>query len=167
MLNHWSKIELICKIKNSLCSLWGEIIFCRGGASPGVPPAFLFGRSKRKFCRKPARHHPAADSHAPALHRTGSYPAAGRWGTPSVPRKKAISPYLKQSIRITDDCTTNRNGEKQENGVMLRDDDPFRYDKKEDCFRRASYLAKTNTKGNTPKGQRELFSSRIPKNDMH
>ena len=28
-------------------------------------------------------------------------------------------------------------------------------------FRRASYLAKTNTKGNTPQGQRELFSSRI------
>ena len=28
----------------------------------GVPPAFLFGRTKRKFCRKPARHHPGADS---------------------------------------------------------------------------------------------------------
>ena len=35
--------------------------------------------------------------------------------------------------------------------------------KKDDCFRRASYLAKTNTKGTAPKGQRELFSSRIPK----
>ena len=67
---------------------------------------------------------------------------------------------------LIDDCTTNRNGDKQENGVMLRYDDPFRYDKKESCFKRASYLAKCTTKGNTPKGQRELFSSRIPrKND--
>ena len=47
--------------------------------------------------------------------------------------------------------------------VMLRYDDPFRGNKKDDCFRRASYLAKTNTKGTAPKGQRELFSSRIPK----
>ena len=34
----------------------------------------------------------------------------------------------------------------QVNGVMLRYDDPWRPDKKDDCFRRASYLAKTNTK---------------------
>ena len=72
-------------------------------------------------------------------------------------------PARENGYGLIDDCTTNRNGDKQENGVILRYDDPFRYDKKEDCFRRASYLAKTNTKGNTPKGQRELFSSRIPK----
>ncbi len=34
-------------------------------------------------------------------------------------------------------------------------------DKKNDCFRRAGYLAKNNTKGNAPKRQREWFSSRI------
>ena len=51
--------------------------------------------AKRKFCRKPARHHPAADSHAPALHRTGAYPDAG---VRRVPRKKVISPYWEQSI---------------------------------------------------------------------
>ena len=62
---------------------------------------------------------------------------------------------------LIDDCTTNRNGEKQVNGVMLRPDDPEREQKKDECFRRASYLAKTNTKGYAPKGQRELFSSRI------
>ena len=62
---------------------------------------------------------------------------------------------------LIDDCTTNRNGEKQVNGVMLRPDDPEREQKKDECFRRASYLAKTNTKGYVPKGQRELFSSRI------
>ena len=64
---------------------------------------------------------------------------------------------------LIDDCTTSRTGEKQINGVMLRPDDPEMEKKKDDCFRRASYLAKTTTKGNVPKGQREMFSSRIPK----
>ena len=64
---------------------------------------------------------------------------------------------------LIDDCTTSRTGETQINGVMLRPDDPDMEKKKEDCFRRASYLAKTNTKGNAPKYQREMFSSRIPK----
>ena len=64
---------------------------------------------------------------------------------------------------LIDDCTVNRAGEIQVNGVMLRPDDPERKDKKNECFRRASYLAKDNTKGNAPKRQREVFSSRIPK----
>ena len=72
-------------------------------------------------------------------------------------------PARENGYGLIDDCTTNRHGEPQENGVMLRYDDPFRGNKKDDCFRRASYLAKNNTKGNAPKGQRELFSSRIPK----
>ena len=45
---------------------------------------------------------------------------------------------------------------------MLRPDDPEMEVKKDECFKRASYLAKTSTKGYAPKGQRELFSSRIP-----
>ena len=72
-------------------------------------------------------------------------------------------PEKENGYGLIDDCTKSRSGEKQENGVMLRYDDPWRGDKKDDCFRRASYLAKTSTKGNNPKGQRELFSSRIPK----
>ena len=72
-------------------------------------------------------------------------------------------PEKENGYGLIDDCTKNRSGEKQTNGVMLRPDDPFRYGKKDDCFRRASYLAKTSTKNNTPKGQRELFSSRVPK----
>ena len=68
-----------------------------------------------------------------------------------------------ETVVVIDDCTTSRTGEKQVNGVMLRPDDPDMEAKKADCFRRASYLAKTNTKGNAPKGQREMFSSRIPK----
>ena len=63
---------------------------------------------------------------------------------------------------LIDDCTTSRTGDKQINGVMLRPDDLDMEKKKDDCFRRASYFAKTNTKGNAPKYQREVFSSRIP-----
>lgn len=72
-------------------------------------------------------------------------------------------PEREHGYGLIDDCTTSRNGENQVNGVMLRPDDPEMETKKDDCFRRASYLAKTNTKGYAPKGQRELFSSRIPK----
>ena len=72
-------------------------------------------------------------------------------------------PVRENGYGLIDDCTTSRTGERQINGVMLRPDDPEMKAKKEDCFRRASYLAKTNTKGHAPKYQREVFSSRIPK----
>ena len=72
-------------------------------------------------------------------------------------------PPKENGYGLIDDCTKSRNGEKQINGVMLRHDDPDYETKKVDCFRRASYLAKINTKGNTPQRQREIFSSRIPK----
>ena len=48
------------------------------------------GRAKRKFCRKTARHHPVADFHAPALYRTGSYPAAGGGGRSQSPEKSYL-----------------------------------------------------------------------------
>ena len=69
---------------------------------------------------------------------------------------------LPEGQGLIDDCTHSRTGTKQINGVMLRHDDPEYETKKADCFRRASYLAKIHTKGNTPKGQWEVFSSRIP-----
>ena len=72
-------------------------------------------------------------------------------------------PERENGYGLIDDCTVSRNGERQINGVMLRKDDSNYADKRNDCFRRASYLAKTNTKGKAPRGQRELFSSRIPK----
>ena len=75
-------------------------------------------------------------------------------------------PARENGYGLIDDCTTFRTGEKQINGVMLRPDDPDMEAKKADCFRRASYLAKTNTKGTAPKYQREMFSSRIPKSNM-
>ncbi len=68
---------------------------------------------------------------------------------------------LEDGNGLINDCTISRSGERQENGVMLRKDDPDYKQKKLDCFRRSSYLAKVNTKNNTPDGNRELFSSRI------
>ena len=75
-------------------------------------------------------------------------------------------PERENGYGLIDDCTRGRDGAVQVNGVLLRRDDPEYEARKDDCFRRASYLAKTNTKGNAPKYQREVFSSRIPrKND--
>ena len=69
---------------------------------------------------------------------------------------------LPEGQGLIDDCTHSRTGTKQINGVMLRHDDPEYETKKADCFRRASYLAEINTKGNTPKGQWKVFASWIP-----
>ena len=58
-------------------------------------------------------------------------------------------------------CDKDKDGERMVNGVML-DPNSDRYDDNLDmCFRRASYLAKENTKG-SPKGTRESFASRLP-----
>ena len=67
------------------------------------------------------------------------------------------------SYGLIDDCMRNRQGQPQENGVMLRKDDPNYNSQYDQCFRRCSYLAKVNQKDSFPKHQRELFSSRIQK----
>ena len=61
---------------------------------------------------------------------------------------------------LIDDCTRSRGGEIQTNGVLLCPKDPNYEAKRAECFYRASYLAKVNTK-KTPAGQRELFASRL------
>ena len=53
-------------------------------------------------------------------------------------------PERENGYGLVDDCTTSRTGEKQINGVMLRHDDPEMESKKDECFKRASYLAKTS-----------------------
>ncbi|MFW5500917.1 MULTISPECIES: YagK/YfjJ domain-containing protein [unclassified Maridesulfovibrio] len=58
-------------------------------------------------------------------------------------------------------CTKSRSGEKQTNHYVLRRNDDNFEKEMNDCFERCSYLAKTNTKGNTPHRTREVFSSRI------
>ena len=67
------------------------------------------------------------------------------------------------SYGLIDDCMRTRQGQPQENGVMLRKDDPEYERKYDQCFRRCSYLAKVNQKDASPKHQREVFSSRIQK----
>lgn len=62
---------------------------------------------------------------------------------------------------LIDDCTSDREGQPQENGIMLRRDDPEYEEKINRCFHWASYIAKENTKANIPEGQRQLFASRI------
>lgn len=66
---------------------------------------------------------------------------------------------------LVNDCTQTRNGEPQQNGIMLRRDDPEFQAKFDRCFHWASYLAKENQKGHKAKRQREVFASRIPKNN--
>lgn len=64
---------------------------------------------------------------------------------------------------LVDYCTRSRSGEKQANHYRLRRNDENYDTILNECFQRCSYLAKTNTKGNTPHRNREVFSSRIPK----
>ncbi len=64
---------------------------------------------------------------------------------------------------LIDDCTKDRQGNRHPNGIMLRHDDPDRASKLKSAFYQASYLAKENQKGHNPKGTRQVFSSRIPK----
>lgn len=71
-------------------------------------------------------------------------------------------PAREESYGLIDDCTRSRDGKPQVNGVMLNPRDPDYEAKRDECFYRASYLAKVNTK-KTPQGQREVFSSRVPK----
>ena len=71
-------------------------------------------------------------------------------------------PAREESYGLIDDCTVSRDGKPQVNGVMLNPRDPDYEAKRDECFYRASYLAKVNTK-KTPQGQREVFSSRVPK----
>ena len=72
-------------------------------------------------------------------------------------------PNRENGYGLIDDCTKSRAGTVQINGVMLRRDDPEYESKKADCFRRASYLAKINTKADAFNGNREIMTSRVPK----
>ena len=64
---------------------------------------------------------------------------------------------------LIEDCTKDRNGNKQKNGIMIKrnnDDCNEVFDK---CFEWNSYLAKINTKGYAPKNAREFGCSQIKK----
>lgn len=70
-------------------------------------------------------------------------------------------PPREDGYRLIDSCTKSRKGKAQINGVMLNRSAEDYAARRDECFYRASYLAKVNSK-KTPQGQREIFASRIP-----
>jgi hypothetical protein len=62
---------------------------------------------------------------------------------------------------LINDCTKDRNGKSQRNGIMIDSRSYLAENQEKDCFRQASYLAKDSQKDNIMKGQHEIFSSRL------
>ena len=66
---------------------------------------------------------------------------------------------------LIDDCTKDRNGNRQKNGIMIRKDNQAEYeDKLNQCFKWSSYLAKVNTK-NIPKNMKSFGHTRLKKDE--
>jgi hypothetical protein len=65
---------------------------------------------------------------------------------------------------LIDHCLVEYNDGWLANGAMIMRNNADFQAVFSDCFRRASYLAKTKTKGNAPDGVREFSSSRLPPN---
>lgn len=63
---------------------------------------------------------------------------------------------------LINDCTKDRKGKSQRNGIMIDRGSCTAVNSENDCFRQASYLAKDSQKDSTGKWQHEIFSSRIP-----
>ena len=68
------------------------------------------------------------------------------------------------ALGLVNHCDKDKKtGERMINGMMIdATKDNYEYIR-DSCFRRASYLAKESQKQMTPKGQREYFASRLPK----
>ncbi len=68
------------------------------------------------------------------------------------------------ALGLVNHCDKDKKtGERMINGMMI-DATKDNYEHiRDSCFRRSSYLAKENQKQMTPKGQREYFASRLPK----
>jgi hypothetical protein len=60
---------------------------------------------------------------------------------------------------LIDDCTKDRHGKTQKNGLKIKKNSPGFQEQFNEAFQWASYLAKENTK--TTGSERELFSSRL------
>ena len=61
---------------------------------------------------------------------------------------------------LIDDCTKDRNGKPQKNGLKIKTNSPDFNEQYDKAFEWASYLAKKNTKNNN-NGMREIFPSRL------
>lgn len=66
---------------------------------------------------------------------------------------------LKGQKGLIDDCTKDRDGNPQKNGLKIKKNSPEFAEQLDKIFRWSSYLAKENTKTKT--SERELFSSRL------
>jgi len=66
---------------------------------------------------------------------------------------------------LVNHCTVSRDGTPHENGIMLIPGSADYEEKKAECFYWSSYLAKTNQKSNKQSTEREMFSTRIPKEE--
>jgi len=75
----------------------------------------------------------------------------------------ASSLGVKSGKGLVDHCTKSRTGQKQPNSYRLNQNEDDFEQQKAEAFKRGSYLAKTNTKGNQPKHAREVLCSRVPK----
>lgn len=62
---------------------------------------------------------------------------------------------------LINDCTKDRNGKSQRNGIMIDSRSYIAKNQEKDCFRQASYLAKNSQKDNTEKSRHEIFSSHL------
>ena len=68
---------------------------------------------------------------------------------------------------LINDCTKDKNGNPQRNGIMIDSGNRTAENGAKDCFKRASYLAKDSQKDNTEKGRHEIFTSRLKPTGRH
>ena len=68
-----------------------------------------------------------------------------------------------ERLGLVNYCDKSRTGERVQNAMMLEPNSDDYDEVRNECFRRASYLAKVNKKNTQQKWQREYFASRIPK----
>ena len=148
---------------NELFSQFQES-FIKNRKREGYDPAYI---AVRECCREKHQHYHVAlmmNGHKTQNIHDHIQTAERLWEKTLNLPPKCDNTGRTTSYGLIDDCMRNRQGQPQENGVMLRKDDPEYERKYDQCFRRCSYLAKVNQKDASPKHQREVFSSRIQKN---
>ena len=68
---------------------------------------------------------------------------------------------------LINDCTKDKSGKPQRNGIMIDSGSHTAENEEKNCFKRASYLAKDSQKDNTEKGRHEIFTSRLKPTGRH
>jgi hypothetical protein len=78
-------------------------------------------------------------------------------------RMWALALGIPEAAGLVNYCLKDRDGNPQQNGIMIRRDDPNWRDAYATCFHWASYLGKCTGKGEAPKSVREFGCSQIPR----